>query len=290
MSQVSQVNLCNLALGKMGAQPITSINDLTSQSAIACNNFFQQTFLEVARSHPWNCLKRRQVLAQLPASVNPPVDPNTTPAPSTPWAPFTVYTAAQFVTYGLYYYQCLVGYTSTNNFINDLTAGYWFQSDIATYQSAYATSGSGTLFGWAYGYALPADYILVTALNGNSVDDYEALSDEYDIYIVQSTNGSNQLALFTDQATADVEYVANITDITMWDPLFSAAFVCLLASYLSTALRKDDGKLYNLLREQYTRDYLPKARVKDAGEKKPRRYYPVSESRFVLSRWNSTNS
>ena len=106
----------------------------------------------------------------------------------------------------------------------------------------------------------------------------------------KAPNGNNQLALFTDEETADVEYVANISDTTMWDPLFSAAFVCLLASYLATALRKDDGKLYNLLREQYIRDYLPKARVKDAGEKKPRRYYPVSESRFVLSRWGSTNN
>jgi len=279
-----------MALGKMGAQPITSITDQTSQSAVACNNFWQQTFSEVARAHPWSCLKRRATLSQFPSTINPSVNPNPVPTPATAWAPATSYTVDQFITYGLYYYQCLIANTSTSNFTNDLTAGYWFQSDYSTYQNSFADAGAGSLYGWTYGYALPSDYILITVLNGNNTWDMDAISDMFDIYIVQQTPGNNQLGLFTDETTADVEYVANIQDVTVWDALFAAAMVCLLASYLATVLRKDDGKLAQVYREQYIRDYLPKARVKDAGEKKPRRYYPVSESRFVLSRWGSTNN
>lgn len=58
---VSQISICNSALAKIGADPISSITEETKAARIA-NRIF--TFLrdEVLRSHPWNFSIKRTTL------------------------------------------------------------------------------------------------------------------------------------------------------------------------------------------------------------------------------------
>lgn len=61
---ISEVDICNQALLKLGAKP--RINSLTedSENARICNTFYDSVRDAVLRSHPWNCaIERKQITA-----------------------------------------------------------------------------------------------------------------------------------------------------------------------------------------------------------------------------------
>ncbi len=61
---ISEVDICNQALMKLGAKP--RINALTedSDNARLCNTFYDSVRDAVLRSHPWNCaIERKQITA-----------------------------------------------------------------------------------------------------------------------------------------------------------------------------------------------------------------------------------
>ena len=65
----SQLTICNLALGRLGAASILDLNG-TQKEAQACRLFYQPSLDEVLRCHPWNFAIRR---ADLTAD---PIDPS----------------------------------------------------------------------------------------------------------------------------------------------------------------------------------------------------------------------
>lgn len=283
-STLSQTDIANLALMKLGQRKVQSITVQTDPSAVAMLVAWPQALDTVSRSHPWNCLRNRATLGQLNPATNPQVVPAPTGVPPTAqaWAPGTAYTVNQYVTFGspAYIYQCLIANTSSNSFAADLTFGYWFQTDY--YSPNFIPpgfNGDGSLFGWAYGYALPADYIKLYELNGVTCWSGQGMGDLYEIF---------GRGLYTDQPYADVKYTARCTDTTVLDALFINALVLLLASMTATSLRKDDETLSARLLSEY-QQALTEARSQDAGEAQPRRYNIVSQSRFVRSRRYSTN-
>ena len=58
----SVVDICNGALNQLGATTILSLTE-DSKNARLCNQRFTQVRDAVFRSHPWNCLQKRQELA-----------------------------------------------------------------------------------------------------------------------------------------------------------------------------------------------------------------------------------
>jgi hypothetical protein len=58
----SIVEICNGALNQLGATTILSLTE-DSKNARLCNQRFTQVRDAVFRSHPWNCLQKRQELA-----------------------------------------------------------------------------------------------------------------------------------------------------------------------------------------------------------------------------------
>ena len=134
------------------------------------------------------------------------------------------------------------------------------------------------MYEWTFGYELPGDFVLLVELNGTCA--------------WGSHNGRTceifQKALYTNAAYANIKYSRWEPDTTNYDPLFTGALVLNLACIIATHLRKDDARLSMGLRQEY-KEYLSDARMKDGAEIKLRRYNPVSESRFVRSRYNSTN-
>ena len=68
MGAPANTDVCNSALIKIGADPITLITD-NVKAAILCNVRYTGIVKEVLRSHPWNCAKQRVTLS---ASVTVP--------------------------------------------------------------------------------------------------------------------------------------------------------------------------------------------------------------------------
>jgi hypothetical protein len=68
---ISDTEICNLALSVIGAAPIHNLNDSSerSEAALLCQRFWPIIRLCVFRSHPWNCISASVTLTQ---TVTPP--------------------------------------------------------------------------------------------------------------------------------------------------------------------------------------------------------------------------
>jgi hypothetical protein len=274
---LAPTDICNVALSKIGAQSINSMTDQTNSSAIACNTNFQLAYLEVSRSSRWNCILTTAVLAAVPQVPLPGCPP---PAPVTPWAPLTAYAPGVYLSYGGYIYIVMFAYTSTNNFLNDLTTGALTQTNVPANQPFFPGTGQQYPSGWANAFALPDDFQLLVSLNDNTYWDLDgAGSDDYEIM------GST---LFCDECQAAIQYVQNVADTTKFDSLFVSALSFKLASMISTPLRQDGGKMETELLAGYERA-LRSARTKNAGEKQARRFNPIRSSLFNRARYGGSN-
>ena len=296
-------DIANMALLEVGQQPIDDIDSTNGEAPAVCRAAFWPAVTQVGRAHNWSCLKLRKRLVQLSLPQNSSCYSNSGTAigwpgcyPSVPppyWLPNTLYAGGALVTYGEAIYYCLAPMgpqVSSNNFINDMTNGQWAQLYSTMPPAGWGNAGG--LYEWAYGYAIPSDYLLLNELNGIDCRQGRNEGDLYEMYVTQITNGDQTLssarALFCNKHYADVKYTALIQDPTIWDALFIDAVVVLLASKISTQIRGDDGKLAAELRNKYKNDVLPLAKMKDAGEGKPRRYDPTEASNFLKSRYGST--
>ena len=274
------VGVCNQALSKIGCQAINSMLDASNQSALACNNAFQLAYLEVSRATKWNCIMTTAVLTQIPQTPLPgcPVPVN---APT--WEPSTFYAANTYFTFGGYYYQTLINYTSSNNFTNDLTAGNFFvQTNLPASSPFFDSQGAQYPSGWAYQYALPSDFQLLVGLNDHTYWGWSYYGDSQNDYEIMGTS------LFCDECEAVVQYVQNQPDTTRFDSLFMNCLTLKLASLVATVLRQDGGAMELRMLQLYD-GALKQARTKNAGEKKERRFNPIGSSLFNRSRFGGFN-
>lgn len=67
----SQISVCNQALRKLGANPITSIDQNTSEAAI-CKEFYTDVLNDLLEEHPWSFATKRY---ELPKSAETPPSP-----------------------------------------------------------------------------------------------------------------------------------------------------------------------------------------------------------------------
>lgn len=273
---LSKQSICNQALALIGVKPINDIDAQDDIPAEQCRVNWDLAFSALGREHAWNCLLTP--VALVAEAQTPIVSPEPVPA-STNWAQSTAYAVGDYVTFGepQYIYQCLIAHTSTASFTNDLTAGYWFQTDILDPDPFAENPGENYASGWAYKYPLPEDCLLVVEINNVPAGGPET---EFEIM------GS---ALYTNNDTAIIKYVKADPDTTRYDSLFVACLVYGLASRLATVLRQDDTNISVTMKQLYNRE-LNGARQKDSSERKPRRFDAVANSNWVGSRYRSTNS
>lgn len=86
-SSATAVSACSQALLQIGTRAtIASLNE-GSTEANACNILYTPTFEMLARSAPWNCLRKQATLTLLAAAQGTPENPDgtTLPLPPTPW-------------------------------------------------------------------------------------------------------------------------------------------------------------------------------------------------------------
>ena len=135
------------------------------------------------------------------------------------------------------------------------------------------------LYEWSSRFQLPADFIRALELNG--VDCWDNFNgDKFEIY---------GRFLYTDERFCDLKYVAYTEDATLYDSAFIGALYMMLAARIATPIRKDDGQLAAQLEEIYQMESLPTARRLNGNEGHRRRYDPGTQSKFIRSRWGSTN-
>lgn len=86
MATGTVLNLCNRALLSVGAQSqISSLNEGSSQ-ANAASTLYTPTFEQLARSAPWNCLRKQATLTLYAAADGTPENPDgDDPLPPVPW-------------------------------------------------------------------------------------------------------------------------------------------------------------------------------------------------------------
>lgn len=172
----SQVDICNLALTRLGGEEITAIDEGT-RGARLCNRHYYPTLNALLREFEWNFAIKRDELAQ------------------------------------------------------DVTAPE---------------------FGYAYRYALPADFIKIVRVNDCASDEYRIESG----YIL------------TDEGTLEIEYVFEVTNENLFDPSFVDVFAQRLAAEIAYPLTEN-----NTLTEQAWKIYANKlsiARTMDSRDGTPR--------------------
>lgn len=132
------------------------------------------------------------------------------------------------------------------------------------------------LFGWAYQYQLPADFVDIAQFNG-----VRCWHVEVENWAIEGDK------LLSNAEQAQVIYVALVENPANYDAMFTAAFVTLLAAKLAVAIRQDTGLAESLMSEYY-RVTLPRARMKDANQGRKPAYDPTAHSSFIHSRFRST--
>lgn len=128
-------------------------------------------------------------------------------------------------------------------------------------------------FGWDYQFDLPSDCLRVLEVNGSEEGDL--ISEPW---VVEGRK------LLTDAYSANVVYVKQITDVTLFDPLFVEAFALRLAVALSEVIRGTTDKTGELL-TAYERVTAPLARRIDANEGRRRKGMIDLNSQAIRARF-----
>lgn len=127
-------------------------------------------------------------------------------------------------------------------------------------------------FGWTNRFPLPSGCLRALKVNDSGED---AARKDWTV------EGGFVL---TDDDSVDLEYVARVTSVSLFDPLFIQALVVLLAVELATVLTRGDSFREGLLKE-YEAITAPLARRVDANEQRLTLRLPYMDSDLVLARY-----
>jgi hypothetical protein len=147
--------------------------------------------------------------------------------------------------------------------------------NFALQRAVLTQLSTAPLFGWAAQYALPTDCLRVFQLNSYEVQEYP------DMWEVEGQN------LLTDETTANVKYVARITNADLFDPIFVKALATKLAADMAKTITGSNTITSELVTE-YEKITGPDARIADAMESRPKRKLAWVTSDLVRSRFGGT--
>lgn len=146
--------------------------------------------------------------------------------------------------------------------------------NFAVKRATLAQLATAPTFEFAYAFQLPADFLCMVRTT------YEAqgyLNAEYRIEAATSAGGKPTLV--TDDATMDIEYVAQVTDPNQWDATFVDCFAQRLAAELAMPLTNNSAAAERLMTVYENKIRL--AWHRDAQEGTPR---VIEASDWVMAR------
>jgi hypothetical protein len=258
----TSVDICNLALGHLGEATIADIDDDNTR-ARACLKHYDTALEATLRSHRWNFAQARRV-------VDLPWQAMTSVANSSGLVQVTktdhgLTTGDRVQVKDTVFANGSFPVTVTSSSVFTLTGSVW---------SSGVTAGSFVLapaFGWGYRFTQPTDCLRVLEVN-----DSEA-GDNRNPWIIEGD------FILTDQEECRLVYLAKVTDVTKFDPLFVDAFALSLAIRLTESIRGATAKTEQLT-AQYERITAPLARRVDSNEARRRKPLKPMNSLAIQAR------
>lgn len=129
----------------------------------------------------------------------------------------------------------------------------------AVKRAVLVDTGEAPEFEFAYAFGLPEDFLKIIRTDSES----EGINAEYRI-----ENQNDVRVLITDEGSCEIEYIAQIDDTSLFDPLFVDILAQRLAAEICPALT-DNANMTSTLWEVY-QTKLREARGVDAQEGTPR--------------------
>lgn len=157
--------------------------------------------------------------------------------------------------------------------------------NFALKRKKLAQLATAPVFGWDYGYGVPADWLRTVSVH--PYDGFDDTNCEYRME-TQDIAGTPTRVLLAHSNQIYLRYVAQIANVSLMTPDFREALAMRLARDLSVALEKSSSA-YEMLNKQY-KDALSTAKSTDGMEDYPETFREGSwvESRHLwddYSRW-----
>lgn len=257
----TQLELANIALGHLGTVSLASYNE-NSPEGLHVRRQWDLTRDALLRSRHWNFAIKRATLT-LTGAVS------LTGISSTIGSTSVTVASATGLSVGMGIRGDFVPGGTLITAISGTTLTLDTQA-TKTATSQTATAYTPPAFDYAYSYDLPSDYLRALEWNGREAGTGEAAFD---------IEGA---VLLCDDTTAQLRYVARITDQTLWDASFVEAFCLKLASRVAAGITTAQGLAQAL--DQRADQYLLRAFGPDNGETKPRAVLAQTDSGWLAAR------
>lgn len=259
----TEVEICNAALSRLGAPAISSLLDV-DKKAQTCSLMYPRTRDNLLRSHPWNFALRRVELTKSVISINFGTDVITVAkAPETGSQVVIVPNdigdmPGRFITDALIEGQTyyVINVSATTFKLADTKA----QAEAGTAISLVDIGGGTSYFcyfipdfGYSYRLVLPTDYLRVFRLEHSDIE-----------YKVEGGY------LLCNESSLRMVYIAKITDVTKFDPMFDHLLSVMLAHEMSYSLVQSATVKSELARE--VQILLRDVRSADAQEGSPENF------------------
>lgn len=238
----SDVEICNSALAKLGAESITSLSD-TTRRAVLCNRQYDKIRKKMLRMHPWNFAIKRVWLSPI-TETSTSVDAGTDTFTAT--GNITGVTGEKYkitlnsgtmpggLTAGNTYYIIKTAATTFKLATNQTNAAAGTAIDITSAPTFNATFTLKSAWGEEeHCFTLPSDYL-------------RGLREKEKTFISWKVEGSRVVA---DQDEFNLMYIADISDTTLFTPDFDELLSLALAKEISYSLVQSNSLLDRLERE-----------------------------------------
>ena len=302
---MTETEVANLALAKIGEPLITDIDDTTQKAARYCKLLMNPTRREVLREHFWAFANRVRQLFPMPADAFKITGTLTGTGANGRTIAITVpplYMLDGVAENGKPVYQerttetlksrlaydgakwILTAYTpgtrssATDHFWHSANTGLSLPEEADWDPSAQSPATGVPLLtpmvdpeivGWVEAYALPSNFVKIQML-------FNGQQNKIDRFDMRLVNGKR--AILTQGTTLAIflRYVEDVSDPTEFDPLFLNALSTLLAAKLARPV-SGNGTLENQLMQIYHKVDLPAARTADAHDLNSNENHPLRE-------------
>jgi hypothetical protein len=293
---MTKTDLTNLALAKIGERPITSLDDPNDKNARHAALHYGQARDEVLRAHFWGfALKAVRLVPEIadasydrvaegarwggsapsgeaPQTYKPSGTSNGRPKWSlngTPLAGYQIeweynesFTAKRWG----FYHAGLRRFESYEDVVAPELVKTWTLVNGSSAPPVFRTLLDEERGGYEAAFGLPEDFLKLEWIEGDH--------GRIDRFRLQRANLKR--CLLADADSLRLHYVSRVDDPAEHDPLFTAAFVTLLASRLARAITGSE-QLEQALLQRYEQVDLPAARTADGHDSRSAENHPLEE-------------
>ena len=231
---INELDIANGALERLGAKPISSLTEETGRAKL-CNRWITKVRRQALRAHPWNCALVRTMLSTFPNATL------TSGAISGTGVSFTA--SAPVFAAGLDEAQRIITADNKTARIVKVVDPQTVTADIETDLTSVAALAPGSwriapAWEWQYRYSKPENYLRVARVE--TIDGSGVISNGPPFQWTWWSRGQRdnspvpvkvegQYIISNVGPRIFVQYIQDLTDVTLFDPLLDEAIEALLA-------------------------------------------------------------